>query len=315
MKKRIPALALALILILALAACGAASPQKAESYNMENADGYDMAMTSQATGEGQYKLDGFSAAEAESGSAGAAVQNPDKIIFTGSATVETQKFDETIAAIEALASDIGGYIQSSSVNGNDFHTSQYGGGSYRSAYYELRVPADSFRSVMDGLQDLGNVSASSVNADNVTEQYADVEARLTACKAEEARYLELLGRANSVEEMLQIESYLSDVRYEIESYTAQIKNWDSRISYSTVCLNVQEVSLYSDTTPATIGYGKQLGNALTNSAKAVWQFLKNVLKFIVSALPVLPVIAIAVAVIVVIVRAVAKKRRKGKDDA
>ncbi len=95
---------------------------------------------------------------------------------------------------------------------------------------------DKFRSVMDGLSELGNVPYSSINADNITEQYTDVQARLTSCQAEETRLLELLDKADTVDEMLQIESYLSDVRYEIESYTAQIKNWDSRISYSTVSL-------------------------------------------------------------------------------
>ena len=111
--------------------------------------------------------------------------------------------------------------------------------------------------------------------------------------------------------MLQIESYLSDVRYEIESYTAQIKNWDSRISYSTVSLSIQEVSLYTDSSPADVSYGKQLKNSLVSSAKAVWLFLKNLLKFIIAALPVLAVIAvIAVPVLLIVRRSIRKSKNK-----
>ncbi len=314
MKKhhRILAAALALFLVLILAACGASvSKSAADAGTTSVPEPYDTAISDtsiEESGFSSYQGSGDSEEEK------AAVQTSDKIIYSGSATVETQKFDETVAAVEKLAEDIGGYIQSSSVNGRDFYASQYGDRTYRTAYYELRVPVDKFRSVMDGLSELGNVPYSSINADNITEQYTDVQARLTSCQAEETRLLELLDKADTVDEMLQIESYLSDVRYEIESYTAQIKNWDSRISYSTVSLTIQEVSLYTDSSPADVGYGTQLKNSLVSSAKAVWHFLRNLLKFIVAALPVLAVIAVIAVPVFFIVRAAVRRRRSGKSE-
>lgn len=314
MKKhqRILAATLALILVLVLSACGASSSMDMGTTASENVEmpTYDTAISNTSLEES-----GFSAYDDSSGSedAKAAVQTADKIIYSGSATVETQKFEETVAAVEKLADDIGGYIQSSNVNGSDFYASQYGDSVYRSAYYELRVPADKFRYVMDGLSSLGNVPYSSINADNITEQYTDVQARLNSCQAEETRLLALLDKADTVEEMLQIESYLSDVRYEIESYTAQIKNWDSRISYSTISLSIQEVSLYTDSSPANVSYGKQLSTSLKGSAKAVWHFLKNFLKFIVAALPVLAVLAVIAVPVFFIVRRAVRKRKSRKE--
>lgn len=238
--------------------------------------------------------------------------NSDKIIYNGSADIETLDFEQTLADIERLVSKAGAYIESSSIHDNDFYTTQHGGTTYRSAYYELRIPVEKFDGVMNGLSSLGNVPYSSVDAENITDQYTDTEARLNSYEAEEARLLELLSKAATVEEILQIESHLSDLRYKIENLTSQIKNWDSRINYSSLTLNVSEVSLYTQDTPATMSYGKQLSTALISSAKSVWRFLKNLLKFIVAALPVLLVIAVIAVPVFFIVRRVIRKKKSEK---
>lgn len=313
---RILSAALALFLVLILAACGASVSKEAADAGTTEMPTYDTTISNSSIEENGFSS--YQSYDTEKDKATTqtpdTVQSSDKIIYTGSATVETQKFDETVAAVEKLTEDIGGYIQSSNVNGRDFYASQYGDSAFRTAYYELRVPVDRFRSFMDGLSELGNVPYSSINADNITEQYTDIEARLKSCQAEETRLLELLDKADTVDEMLQIESYLSDVRYEIESYTAQIKNWDSRISYSTVSLSIQEVSLYTDSSPADVNYGTQLKNSLVSSAKAVWLFLKNLLKFIIAALPVLAVVAVIAVPVLFIVRSVVRKRKNNKSE-
>lgn len=308
---RILSLVIAMLLMLTLCACGAknasADTASETAENSEPQKSYK--------GEQGYPSDGTSVGTAGKTSDDKATDTKpsgDKIIYTGSADIETRNFEQTLADIEKLVSEAGGFIQSSSVHDNDFYTAQYGGTTYRSAYYELRIPVEKFDSVMNGLSSLGNVPYSSVDAENITEQYMDTEARLTSRKAEEARLLELLANADTVEEMLQIESHLSDVRYEIETLTSQIKNWDSRISYSTLTLNVSEVSLFTEDTPAAMSYGRQLATALKSSAKSVWRFLKNLLKGIVAALPVLAAIAVVAVPVFFIVRRVIRRKKSKK---
>lgn len=298
-------LALAFVFIMALSACGASESDSAaapgnDSSSVDNDDySYDIATTyglSTSTSQGE-------------DSSEVLVESTDKIIYTGSATIETQDFDQTIEDLETLISNSGGYVQSSYVQDGSLYGSNSG---YRSASYVVCIPVDSFKSVMNGLPELGNVPYSSMNEDNITTVYTDAQARLTARQAEETRLLELLAEANSVDDMLSIEDHLSDVRYEIESLTAQIRNWDTEISYSTLTLSISEVSIYSDGTSETGSYGSQLISALGNSAKHVWHFLKNLFKWIVAALPVLAVIAVIGIPVFFLVRCIVRRRRAKK---
>lgn len=316
LRVKILSLALTILIMSALCACGASNAPadiKSEAgdsgkYEYSEESQNDSSADDMSLGTSDKSFD----EEVSDGEQAETQPTSDKIIYTGSADIETQEFEKTLADIEKLVSETGGFTQSSSVHDNDFYTAQYGGTTYRSAYYELRIPVERFDGVMNGLSSLGNVPYSSVNAENITEQYTDTSARLTSRKAEEARLLELLAKADTVEEMLQIESYLSDVRYEIESLTSQIKNWDSRISYSTLILNVSEVSLYTKETPATMSYGKQLSTALKSSARSVWHFLKSLLKFIVAALPVLAIIAVIAVPVFFIVRCIIRRKKSKK---
>ncbi len=309
-------LALALILILAFTACGSKSSAPEAAADMSSPQEVpkpeeisEIADTT-ASGDG-----GFRGELSENKSEALPQGNPtDKIIYTGDAEVETLEFDKTLEALSKLIADCGGFVQSSNITGNDFNTSYYGGKSYRGAEYSIRIPADKFKSVTESLTQLGNVPYSSTNAENITMQYRDTEARLTARQAEEKRLLELLSKADTVEEILQIEGRLSDVRYEIESLTSQIKNWDSLISYSTLNLTIREVTLYSDNAPATLSYGEQLKDSFVRSLKAVGRFFKEFFKFFVAALPVLVVLAVVAVVVIVIVKSVKKKKALKESD-
>lgn len=306
---KILSIVFALVVILSLSACGASrSPVDKDAADMATQSKYSADYSYAENGADNSELS-VTPQEADAGFS-TPIRSSEKIIYTGSANIETQDFDKTLTDIEKLVASSGGYIQSSSVSGNDYYSA---GSGYRSASYVLCIPVDKFDGVMNGLSSLGNVPYSSMNADNITQQYTDTQARLTARQTEEGRLLELLAKADTVEEMLSIEDHLSDVRCEIESLTAQIKNWDTLISYSTLTLNVSEVTLYTNGVPSTASYGSQLVAGLKNSAKHVWQFLKDLLRFIISALPVLALIAaVAVPALLIIRKAVRKRRAKAK---
>ena len=318
MKKRQTLAALALILIIALAftACGAKSavPEMNESYDMAmpaaepeapmgNAD-YSSISEEVAKDYGAHIAGG-------GGETAAQTANPDeKIIYSGYARVETLEFDKSIESLLKMVSDCGGFIQYSDVTGSDFDSLHSGRRVYRYASYTLRIPASDFKGFTEGLSAIGNVPYSSTNAENITMQYRDTDARLKARETEQTRLLELLSKAETVEDIMTIESRLSEVRYEIESLTSQIKNWDNQVSYSTLNVELQEVALYTEDTPATLSYGQQLKEGFLRSLKDVGRFFKDLFKFIVTAVPVLVVLAVGAVIVVVKVKAVKKRRYK-----
>lgn len=317
-KTKILSLAFALVLVLAFTACGAKdAPMESASDTAASSESEPQAtLNPELPGEGiTNNSKAFATAGGGESKPEEAPQNPsDKVIYSGTAEIETLEFDKTLEDLSKLIADCGGFVQSSNITGNDFNTSYYGGKSYRSAEYSIRIPADKFKSVTESLSTLGNVPYSSTNAENITMQYRDSEARLVARQAEEKRLIELLSNAKTVEEILQIESRLSDVRYNIESLTSQIENWDNLVSYSTLQLNIREVTLYTDNAPATLSYGEQLKDGFLRSLQALGRFFKGFFRYFVAALPVLFILAIVAVVVVVIVKATKKKHTPKNND-
>ena len=231
--------------------------------------------------------------------------DPEKIIYSAEITLETTEFDESLEKLGELIAQYGGYVESSSKSDAGFYAKAQGRPVFRDAQYTIRVPSDKFSTLSGNLSQLGNVPYSHTYTENVSAQYYDTEARLKAYTAQEQRLLEMLETADSIEDILAIEGQLADVRYEIESLRSSIKNWDRRISYSTIYLSVQEVSEYTDTPAPTLSYGQRLWRSLKDGLYGVGRFFQNFLLWLVGALPALVIIA----VLIIILRPLFKKLR------
>ncbi|MBO5497114.1 MAG: DUF4349 domain-containing protein, partial [Oscillospiraceae bacterium] len=217
---------------------------------------------------------------------------PEKIIYSADATVETTEFDKSIEELNAMLAECGGFVESSSVNGNNYYDSSRGNVSRRTASYTLRIPSARFSGVMEGLSRLGNVPYTYMYTENVTAQYYDVQARMQALQAQEKRLMEMMEIAETVEDIITIEDKLTDVRYRIDSLQSSLNNWDRRVSYSSLNLTIREVQVYTPETVVKITYGQRLVRAFTNSLKNAGEFFQDLLVFLVSALPTLAILAV-----------------------
>ena len=298
MKKRI-ALLLALLMTLSLCACGSSSKNQTAS-SVESV--YDSAPmepeSNSARASGFATMDAPGAAddygEYDSGAESGDVpdENPEKIIYSADATVETTEFDKTLEELAALIEEYGGWVQSSSINGANYYSISRGSSYNRSADYTIRIPSDKFQTVMGTLSTLGNVPYSYTYTENVSAQYYDVQSRLTAYKTQEARLLEMMEKAQTVEDTITIEEKLTELQYKIDSLQSSLNNWDRQVNYSTISLSVQEVGEYTEQQAVTISYGQRLLNAFTDSLKGAGRFFKNLLVFLVSALPTLVILTV-----------------------
>ena len=303
MKKAL-SLVLAALLVFALCACGSA-----DTASSAPAASYDMAYTENAYPAEAEEYGGFAVTggtQLESGSGAAPEGSPEKLIYSASATVETTEFDGTIEKLSALVEQYGGFVESSSVNGSNYYTQSRGYSSTRCASYVIRVPSDKFSALMGSLSTLGNVPYSHTYTENITAQYYDTDARLTAYQTQEARLLEMMEAAKTVEDLIAIEEKLTELRYQIESLQSTLKNWDRQVAYSTLDLEVQEVVEY--TPESRMSYGQELALALTNGLKRTGEFFKDLLLAIVGALPALVILAVVLAILI----PVWKKRRKAR---
>ncbi len=340
--KKLFALALAVLMLLSLCACGSkgSAASRTESaqgapattfYGAESglfragkaSDDYDSsyAYEPEAPMAGAEEAAFGLSAASNTAAAGDKTEAPpsagdiavDKIIYSASATVETTDFDGTVEKLEALIAQYGGFVESSSVSGNNYYRSSHGYASQRSADYRIRIPSRDFGTVMNSLSTLGNVPYSNTYTENITSQYYDSQARLEAFRTQEKSLLEMMEKAETVEDLLKIQDHLTDVRYRIESLQSTLTNWDRQVSYSTISLSVQEVQDY--TPEAKLSFGQQLSLALSRGLNAIGEFFRDLPLWLLEALPALLVLAVIVVLAVLIVRRIRRRARARREKA
>ena len=149
-----------------------------------------------------------------------------KLIKTVHLTAETETYDDLIAAINGTITELGGYVESREVSGSR----------RRSCSMTIRIPADKLDLFVSHVRENANVTNSTETALDVTLEYVDTEAKITALETEQARLLELLASAESLDDILAIEARLSDVTYELERYASRLRTLANQVSYATVNL-------------------------------------------------------------------------------
>ena len=316
MKKTI-SLILCALLALSLCACGSAAKEAGNYYRTDSA--YEASPAEAPMADEGYWADTESTgglamngieAKADAGEPETPALDPEKIIYSANVSVETTEFEQTLERLQAMVEQYGGFVESSSINGNNYYSQSRGYSSSRSANYTIRVPSTRFSELMGNLSSLGNVPYSNTYTENISARYYDVQARLNACRTQEQRLLEMMELAETVSDIIVIEDRLTELRYQIESLQSSLSNWDRQVSYSTVYLSVSEVTVY--TPEATLTYGQQLGLALRNGLQTAGNFLKNALLVVLEALPMLLVLGVLSLVIFAIVMFIIRRSRRRK---
>lgn len=217
-----------------------------------------------------------------------------KLIRTVYLDVETYDFDTLTGAVSQKVNALGGYIESSNVDGNNSSHS-------RSASYTLRIPRANADAFIDTIGEKGNVTHQSENMEDVTLQYTDINSRKEALKTEYARLEELIKNADEIEELIYIENRMTEVRYEIESIESQIRSYDNLVDYSTIHLSISEVQEYTEPEPVQVTLGTRIKNSFTGAIENISDILQGLLVVLAALIPYLIFIALIVLIVAVIV--------------
>lgn len=218
-----------------------------------------------------YDLDDKALAYSESLEAVSALKAPEvndesKIIKTANLEFETQDLGATYQRIMALIKANKAFLQKDNT-----------GKQYSREFHEMiiRVPTENFQKVVDGISEGVNYfDQKEISRRDVGEEFVDLTARLKAKKTLEARYLELLTKAKNVEEMLQIERELANIREEIEAKQGRLNYLSDQVSMSTVYINFYKVNVTSGVTQS---YGSKMGNALKGGWNGISAFFLGLL--------------------------------------
>lgn len=152
-----------------------------------------------------------------------------KITKNGEIELLVKDAEATAQEITSKANELGGFIQNANIREVEEGV--------KSGNLTIKLPADKFEQAMIDFKTFGlKVEREAINSDDVTEQYVDMEAQLKNYRAEEQGYLEVMKKANTVEDILKVSQYLSNVRGQIERLEGQIKYLDRQIEMSQITI-------------------------------------------------------------------------------
>ena len=147
----------------------------------------------------------------------------------------------------------------------------------------VRVPSDKFGEALDEVRKTGSrVVSETVKGEDVTEEFIDVEAQLKAKKALEAQFMEIMKRASRVEEALEVQSELADVRGEIEKVEGRKRFLENKSSLSTIKIRLQTAQVIAS---ATHGFGERFVGAFDAGMSVATNFVLGLMTFFVAILP------------------------------
>lgn len=235
-----------------------------------------------------------------------ALQSQDKIIRTFYLDVETQEFDSLITKLDSEISRLNGYVENSKVSGRSFYDRE----GARYASITARVPKDKVDEFVNTVGESANVVNKQESTENVTLQYADIESRKKALEIEQERLFVLLEKADNMENIVTLESRLSDIRYELQNYETTLRTYDNKVEYSTVTLSIQEVEKLTPSVEIKQTVGTRIKNGFSNTMYRLSEGFKNFVVWFVVNLPYLLIWAVIITAVVLIGKRSYKKRIK-----
>lgn len=312
--KRIIPIALVLLLLCTAIGCSSKSAAREDSNYASGAYYADVAYEAaydepeapmEAKAEASY---GYTNETNTSASQSPALANR-KIIRNADLTVETLSFDTFLNELASSVGSYGGYVESSSIGDRGYRSGQ----KLRYARYTLRVPADQLDAFLNTVSDLGNVTAINTGLRDVTTSYVDSEKHLESLRVEQQALLEILAKAETVEDIITVQDRLTYVRYEIESYEAILRTYDDQIALSSVNLTVNEVEKETPVEKET--FGQEVSRRFNESLESVGNGFKGFAAWFLGNAPEIVVVLLffgAQALIIVLIVKGAKKRAAKK---
>lgn len=312
--KRMVSLLLTLVLALLLAGCGgnAAAAADSAAAPRDNGSGYwnTTADTDSISEDQNMAYEAEEPGASAYNDSKAQSDRPAKKVYTGYMEMQTLDFDKASGDIDALVKELGGYFQQSSV-------SNRGNSGYRYGSYTIRIPSAQFDTFLQKAGTLCHLVYSSTGTDDVSETYYDTEARLETARIKLERLQALLAKATSMDDIITIESAISETEWDIENLSGTLRRYDALVDYATIDVELSEVYKLSGQDEAVTTFGGRLGQSFVNGLRAVGSALEDFAVWLAYSWVWLLVIA---AVIVVVVRVVRRKsggkkfplKRKGK---
>jgi hypothetical protein len=184
-----------------------------------------------------------------------------KIVRNADLTMEVASTNEAQHRVSSIAEAHGGFVVNS-----ESKQRESADPAQRTVDFKVmvRIPADQYGVALDEIKKLAsNVLEEKSTGQDVTEEFIDLEARIKTQKALETQFLEIMQRANKIEDALEVQRQIAEVRTEIEKLEGRKRFLENRSSLATITVNIQAPRPIIATTPT--GFGHSVREAISDS--------------------------------------------------
>lgn len=201
-----------------------------------------------------------------------------KIIRNAELQLETNSPEENQQKISVIVESKGGFVVETTQSSSDVKAV-----SRDVVTMTVRVPAEKFNETLEEIRKSANrVIVETVKGQDVTEEFIDIEARLKAKRALEEQFLEIMKRANSVEDALNVQKQLAEVRGEIEKIEGRKRFLENQASLSTIKIRLQTPTAF---TPNSGGFFYRLTDSVRSGFDFAMSFVLGFITFLIAILP------------------------------
>jgi hypothetical protein len=206
-----------------------------------------------------------------------------KIIRNADITIEVPSTTEAQHRVTSIAEAHGGFVVTSEAKQRESNDP-----AQRTLDIKLvvRVPSNQFGNAFDEIKKLaGNTPAEQVTSQDVTEDFIDLEARIKTQKALEVQFLEIMRQAHKIEDALEVQRQIAEVRTEIEKLEGRKRFLENRSSLATINVNIQTPKPVITVTQS--GFGRSLREAVSDSVTLASDMVLFFARFVIMMAPVL----------------------------
>jgi len=227
-----------------------------------------------------------------------------KLMYKANIVMEIQDYGKAQSEVRNIVTLSGGYI----VNFSETQSTSERGGTFI-----VKVPANGFSSFLNRLEDIAHENLQrSIEGQDATEEYVDLESRLKAKQIMEEQYVAFMKKATKTTDLVAFANELERIQSEIEQMKGRMRYIDQNVSYSTVEIRLYETPQKKDdrkSSAAQAPLGQRVSEAFQGSIDVITIIVQWMIVILSGSLPVL-VIAALVLLILWLVRKSGQRKRE-----
>ena len=205
-------------------------------------------------------------------------QSDRKIIRNADLNLEAEDPADAQQRIAAIAESKGGFVVESQQSSSDIQAA-----TRDIVLMSVRVPSDRFGETLDEIRkSASRVVVETVKGEDVTEEFVDIEAQLKAKKALEEQFMAIMKKADTVDDALNVQRQLAEVRGEIERIEGRKRFLENQSSLSTIKIRLQTAKVFA---ASSAGFGTRLADAFSSGFDVAMNFILGLVTFVIAVLP------------------------------